>query len=581
MTSMRFLKHLFSMSAILLGTIVPLPAQTTEGLQREFSELRFGGFFHFSIMTFTGAAWATPNQDVSKFNPANLDCGQWADAAVAAKMKFGILMTKHHDGFCLWNSDYTDNDVASSPWKNGQGDVVREFVEAFRARGLDPCLYYSVWDNTKGVGNGSITAQDMEFIKGQITELLTNYGDIKMLFIDGWSWKMGHKTVPYNEIRALVKDLQPGCLLVDNTHLQCLYDNDMIHFEAGGVCPASNTLPALQSALINKNSGDDWFWDPRVPNATLMSVNEIVNTNLNYLEPRWCTFVLNCPPNSDGKLDSNIVKRLKEVGQAWNPDTNRHPLPSQQPFIELPVLPVSASATSGNASDAIDGVNDRFYYSVWQSSTPLPQSITIDLGEEYADITAINYVPKYKTVTTPVTQGSIKTFKIYVSLDNTNFTEIAGGEWNGDTSMKTVTFAPTAARYIRIEALSAVDGYAAATEFEIGRGVAATGVKVHRGQMSPGSSILDQNYPNPFNPETVISYHAPEAIRVRLEVCNVLGQKITTLVDDHHTGGSSSVHWFGQDESGKWVPSGVYFYRLWVESEHGTFSDSRKMILLR
>ena len=95
--------------------------QDTAQLQREFAELRFGGFFHFGIMTFTGVPWATPNQDVSKFNPSGLDCSQWAEAAAAAGMKYGILTTKHHDGFCLWNSAFTDNDVAKESLEKRAG----------------------------------------------------------------------------------------------------------------------------------------------------------------------------------------------------------------------------------------------------------------------------------------------------------------------------------------------------------------------------------------------------------------------------------------------------------------------------
>lgn len=332
---------------ILLFAACFVQSQTTEDYQRAFTELRFGAFYHFGIRTFTGAAWGTANQDVSKFNPANLDCGQWADAAVAAKMKFGILTTKHHDGFCLWNSAYTDNDVASSPWKGGNGDVVREFVDAFRAHNLTPCLYYSVWDNTEGVGNGPSKESDMTFIIGQMTELLSNYGNIAMLFIDGWSWKMDHKNVPYDRIRALVKKLQPGCLLVDNTHLRCLYDNDLIHYEAGSPYPEDNTLPAIFSLLINKDSGNGWFWDNRVPGASFLSTNEIINGNLNRLEPQWCNFILNCPPNPEGLLDDNIVNRLTEVGQLWNPDTSRALLPQQGPQIEIPITPLVAAAASG------------------------------------------------------------------------------------------------------------------------------------------------------------------------------------------------------------------------------------------
>ena len=110
---------------ILLITSSFLNAQTIEDIQREFIDLRFGAFFHFGIRTFTSGKWGEAEQDTSKFNPTELDCEQWADALVSAKMKFGILTTKHHDGFCLWDSKFTENDVASIPWGNGQRDIVK------------------------------------------------------------------------------------------------------------------------------------------------------------------------------------------------------------------------------------------------------------------------------------------------------------------------------------------------------------------------------------------------------------------------------------------------------------------------
>ena len=462
----RLVPSIIAISIILLQ--LNIYSQSIEILQQQFTALRFGMFIHFGIRTFTGDKWATPNEDSTKFYPSDLDCSQWAEAAAAAKMRFAILTTKHHDGFCLWPSKYTKNSVASIPWKNGKGDVVKEFVNAFRSHGLYPCLYYSVWDNTAGIGNGPITKHDMEVIEGQITELLTNYGRIKLLFIDGWSWKMGHVAVPYDSIRALVKRLQPGCLLVDNTHLQCLYENDMIHMEAGTPFPNDNTLPALQSTLIYKNGGNGWFWNPQIPTANLLGVKEIVDT-LHYLGPRWGTFILNCPPNSDGKLDSNIVSRLRAVGKAWIPDSSITPLPKQAPFIEYPVIPDSAWSSSGIAKNAIDGINDRYFYSVWQSDSSLPQSITMDLGKVYSNISILNYVPKYKTVATPVNDGSIEAYKIYLSTDNIKFTVAASGRWDGDTKMKVVTFPPAPARYIKVEISSAVNGHACATEFEIGK----------------------------------------------------------------------------------------------------------------
>ena len=459
----------FQVFLILILICFSVKAQSIEELQQKFINLHFGAFFHFGIRTFTGGKWGEARQDTNKFNPRELDCDQWADALVSAKMKFGILTTKHHDGFGLWDSKYTENDVASISWRNGQGDVIREYVDAFRKRDLEPCLYYSVWDNTAGIGNGPITDEHMEIIKGQFTELLSNYGDIKMLFIDGWSWKMGHKAVPYDEIHDLVKKLQPNCLLMDNTHLLCLYDNDLIHFEEGSPCPSDNKVPALLSKLIYKDSGNGWFWDERLPAAELLSVDEIVNTHLAFLEPRWCNFILNLPPNPEGKLDQHIVKRLEEVGQAWSPNPDRPDLPEQYPQIDQPITPKSASATSGNAEFAIDGLNDRYYYSVWESSDSLPQSITVDLGKQYDDINILAYVPKYKPVIIPLTDGSITSYKISTSLDSISFTEVTNGEWNGDSNMKVVTFDPINTRYIKLEALSAKNDFAAATEIAIGR----------------------------------------------------------------------------------------------------------------
>jgi len=130
----------------------------------------------------------------------------------------------------------------------------------------------------------------------------------------------------------------------------------------------------------------------------------------------------------------------------------------------------SAQVTSGTATCAIDGLNDRHYYSVWQTTAPLPQSITIDLGREYGDVSILGYVPKYQPYINPLTEGSIKKYTVSISTNNRNFTEVASGEWNGDITQKVVTFPPAKARYIRLEAITAVDDFAAATEIAIGRG---------------------------------------------------------------------------------------------------------------
>ena len=172
--------------------------------------------------------------------------------------------------------------------------------------------------------------------------------------------------------------------------------------------------------------------------------------------------------------------------------------------------------------------------------------------------------------------------KLYedVSTDNTNFTEIASGEWIGDSKMKVVTFSPVQARYIKIEALTANINYAAATEFEIGRSGTATGVKNEQGSLLPQKFILEQNYPNPFNPNTVIGYRLNEAGHVSLIVYDTLGRKVTTLVNNFQSQGiyhSTFSTFTRQDGQHSSLSSGVYFYRLTVDNN----SITKKMLMLK
>jgi len=437
-------------------------------LQREYIDLRFGMFLHFGILTYTGR-WAQANLPIDQFNPTNLNPGQWADAAVGAKMKYGVLTTRHHDGFALWPSSVGNFNVRNITWRNGQGDVVREFVDAFRARNLAVGLYYSVWDNTQGTGNGTVTRAQIDYVKTQLTELLSNYGPITILVFDGWSWKMGHKAMPYQEIRELVKSLQPNCLLLDHTHLMSPWDADVAAIEEpkGTFVPADNTFPATQGQKINSTGGNDWFWAPNI--GGLMTVDNIVNGHLKMLEPRWTNFLLNCPPNRDGLMDAAIVTRLAEVGAAWSPNASRPPLPAQGPQNEYPYTPASATATSGTAASAIDGVNDYGSYTIWQSTTSLPQSITIDLGQSRPDVGYLGYVPRYVANMGPSTDGAITQYAILTSTNNTTFTMAATGTWPVDGKMKSVAFGPVAARYVRLEA-RAVNGSggAVATEITVG-----------------------------------------------------------------------------------------------------------------
>ena len=259
-------------------------------------------FIHFNLNTYF-KGWAEPRiteqlnpatgQDYSLtiFNPTKIDCGQWMRAAKSANMKFCLLTCKHHDGFALWPSKQvapngkTPYTIAQSAYPNM--DVVRMYVDSCRAYGLLPGLYSSMWDVANGV-DSLTTVRNWNkvkpFVEGQITELLTNYGDIPFFVIDGWAWEFGHRLVPYQEIRALIKRLQPNCLLIEHNGLTSPFEADIVNYEApkGGVYPAaSNTFSSFTSATITSNpsnlSGGGWFWpDQAISDATCMPIDSIV-----------------------------------------------------------------------------------------------------------------------------------------------------------------------------------------------------------------------------------------------------------------------------------------------------------------
>lgn len=289
--------------------------KTLSELQEDFINMRFGMFIHFSIQTFLNVEHAPPGQDVAIFNPIKLDCSQWADVARSAKMTYGVLTTKHHDGFSLWNSLVTEYDVANSSFG---GDVVGEFVEAFRSRGLKVGLYYSIRDKQHNIKKGSVTTEKVELIKTQLTELLSNYGDIDMVVFDGWgnNWhdSPSFEEITYEEIYWHVKSIQPECLII--THQQDPSVTEIIHFEqnAGQKISIDNSLPAQSGPCLQSR----WFWDLKHPHEELKSVDFVINECLRPFNDIHCNLLLNCAPNREGLMDLNVVKRLAEIGEAWS-----------------------------------------------------------------------------------------------------------------------------------------------------------------------------------------------------------------------------------------------------------------------
>jgi alpha-L-fucosidase len=153
-------------------------------LQQQFLDLRFGMYIHLNMATYEQREWGDPKASPVLFNPKDLDTDQWARAARSAGMAYGCLTTKHHDGFCLWPTATGSANVQDATYKR---DVVRSYVDSFRAQGLKTCLYFSILDLRADIRPYCVTREKIDKVKTQLTELLTNYGEITALVIDGWN----------------------------------------------------------------------------------------------------------------------------------------------------------------------------------------------------------------------------------------------------------------------------------------------------------------------------------------------------------------------------------------------------------
>jgi alpha-L-fucosidase len=303
-----------------------------EELQERFLSRKFGMFIHFNVATFNEREWANGHEDPATFAPDKLDCGQWADAAAAAGMQYAVLTVKHTGGWCLWDSRHTESHdmTAFVNYKEGQGDLVREFVDAFRARGIRIGFYYCAPGDYNGKNGNPGLLEGQEDLQGmppeakgdyagfmmkQLTELLTQYGPVDLIWVD--QYRREHTRDRWQEIMQHVKSLQPDCLVIANNS-QDFANTDIFSYEypwmmkkgqpERALPPEGNTDPGEVCDYM----GPAWFWKAD-KQWTLKSAEEIVDM-LKLCNSRQANYLLNVAPDTSGLIPADSVKRLQEVG---------------------------------------------------------------------------------------------------------------------------------------------------------------------------------------------------------------------------------------------------------------------------
>jgi alpha-L-fucosidase len=372
----------------------PVPSEN----QLHWQEMEYYAFVHFSLNTYTDQSWGFGNEDVKLFNPDKADCRQWARICKEAGMKGIIITAKHHCGFCLWPSKYTEYSVKNAPWKNGKGDMVREMADACKEYGLKMGIYLSPWDrNHPDYGK----PEYITYFRNQLTELLTNYGEIFEVWFDGANGGDGYygganenrtidRTTYYDwrNTYALIRKLQPNIVIwndggnrgdlrwvgteegfVGETNWSLLNDTgdvpwNMLHYglETGNVW-----VPAE----VNTSIRPEWFYHPG-EDTKVKTVPQLMDIYYNSIG-RNGSLLLSFPIMSNGLIHPTDEKMALDFAKAVN-----------ESFAVNLAEKAKAVATNirGNAKEfsavnAIDGNNETY----WATDDNVSKaSLTIDLG---------------------------------------------------------------------------------------------------------------------------------------------------------------------------------------------------------
>lgn len=442
--------------------VLPVP----EPRQIAWQELEYYGFVHFNMNTFSDREWGFGDEKPEMFNPTELDARQWARIASEAGMKGLIITAKHHDGFVLWPSAYTEHSVKNSPWRGGKGDLIRELADACKEYGLKFGIYYSPWDrNHPDYGK----PEYITYMRNQLTELLTNYGDIYEVWFDGANGGDGYygganeerivdKLTYYGwpEVYELVRQLQPGAMMfsdggpdvrwVGNEHgfaYETTWSNlmrdsvyagmpDYPERFASGQENGTHWVPAESDVSIRPGWYYHAYEDHKV--RSLPALVEIYYNSIG----RNSSLLINFPVDTRGLIHENDEEAILKFGQKIREDFKTNLAANAK---------IKASADRGKGYEA-QNVLDQDYKTYWSLPDGAPQSeLTLDFGKE------IRFNRLLLQEYTPLGQR-VKAYIIEREMDG-NWEKIAEATTIGYKSI--LRFADVKAQKIRIKFLDSKD----------------------------------------------------------------------------------------------------------------------------
>lgn len=322
--------------------IKQIPSLKPNKYQLEQMERKFGMFIHFGVNTFGNVEWSDGMIQALSYKPEAIDADGWVRTAYEAGMNYVIMITKHHDGFCLWDTKYTDYCVKNSGNKT---DVVAEVAKACKKYGIKLGLYYSLWDRKEPTYKNDFNSY-ITYMKNQLTELLDGrYGEVVELWFDG-AWDKKRTDWRLEEIYDLVKTLQPKCQIGvnhtvgDDFNQACFpeerylpenyQENDPLRmfpsdFRLWDPNMCANPDPKIYTYQNNKyylpfelticsREGFSWFYSNIYDEKPLLDVEDTVEKCKTIFETNNMV-VINMPPDTNGKLVEADVKHLFEISE--------------------------------------------------------------------------------------------------------------------------------------------------------------------------------------------------------------------------------------------------------------------------